>query len=104
MTSTLLVANAEAPSVQSSITLNETFNPLLAKMESCAVLRPPLATRPPTQPTHTFTRTRISGLSLEEETGSGLDASLAAPSPRLLVRGAESLLAGIHRMKSTILY
>src|SRR6266852_193659 len=48
MMSTLLVASAAEPSVQSSIILNETFSPLLPKMDSVAVSRPPLATRPPT--------------------------------------------------------
>src|SRR5882724_4244257 len=63
MTSTLLVASAEAPSVQSSMILKETFSPLLAKIESGAVSRPPLATSPPAQPTQTLMRTRTSALS-----------------------------------------
>src|SRR5215470_11418969 len=83
MMSTLFVARADAPSVQSSMILKETFRPFCAKIESGAVSRPPLATRPPTQPTHTFTRTRISGLSSrleleEDEAGisSGLEVSI----------------------------
>src|SRR5215470_3583548 len=80
MTSTLLVASAEAPSVQSSMILKETFRPFCAKMESGAVSRPPLATRPPAQPTQTFTRTRTTGLSsrleLEEEEEAGRSSGL----------------------------
>src|SRR5215831_6996040 len=98
MTSTLLVASADAPSVQSSMILKDTFRPLLAKMESGAVSSPPLATRPPTHPTHTFTRTRISALSsllLEDEAGSasGLEVSMVPPP-------LEELLPPVHLLRS----
>src|SRR5579864_1784890 len=73
MTSTLLVASAVAPSVQSSMILKETFRPFLSKIESEAVSSPPLATSPAAHPTQTFRRTRIGGLSVVELTGSGSD-------------------------------
>src|SRR6516164_6945217 len=95
MTSTLLVAKADAPSVQSSMILNDTFSPFLAKMESGAVSRPPLATRPPTQPTHTFTRIRTSAFSsVEDETGSssGLVVSTLSPLDELLLPLPPNLL------------
>src|SRR3954453_14639125 len=77
MTSTLFVASAAAPSVQSSMILKLTFKPFLPKIESGCVSSPPFATRPPTHPTHTFPRTRTSASLLEEDAGisSGLEAS-----------------------------
>src|ERR1700756_2674791 len=96
MTSTLLVARADAPSVQSSMILKETLRPFLAKMESGAVSRPPLATRPPTQPTHTFTRMRTSAFSsVLDETGSsrGLEVSTLSPLDELLLLPPNLLLS-----------
>src|SRR5262249_24017774 len=58
MISTLLVANAEAPSVQSTMILNEALSPFLSYIEPGVVSRPPLATSPPAQPTQMFTRRR----------------------------------------------
>src|SRR5215467_7622394 len=79
--STLLVASAAAPSVQSSIILKLTFSPFLPKIESGCVSSPPFATRPPTHPTQTFTRTRTSASLLDDETGvsNGFDVSTASP-------------------------
>src|SRR5215469_12235618 len=92
MTSTLLVARAAAPSVQSSIILKVTFRPFLPKIESGCVSRPPLATGPPAQPTHTFTRTRTAGSLLLDEAGisSGFEAStLVALAEALLLPGTQ---------------
>src|ERR1017187_10981123 len=77
MTSTLLVASAAAPSVQSSMILKLTLRPAFSKIDPAAVSSPPLATRPAAQPTQMFTRTRT-WLQLESEaaaTGKGLEVS-----------------------------
>src|ERR1700746_3594433 len=97
MTSTLLVASAAAPSVQSSMILKLTFRPFLPKIESGCVSRPPFATRPPTHPTQTLTRTLTSASLLEEEAGirRGLEASQASP------LAVPPLLPGMHLFKAT---
>lgn len=68
-------------------------------MESGTVSSPPFATRPPTQPTHTFTRTRTSGsLSLDDAgINKGFEASTVSPLP-------EEELLPVNLLKSMMPY